>query len=785
VFIADDTGVIVYHNNTAERLLALERPLLGSQLDAILPGSARQALERLRQQPDADTWRQVGELGHGDTPVAMSLMTRQRDGHQYVVLAAVQLAQTGEQVARLRWLEKALDTMQVGVSITDVERTILYVNQAEADMHGYTRPQLVGEHVSIFAPPDLHNPMSPEQLVKVRTWRRESINLRKDGSQFPVEMLSDLVLDDQGQPEGVVSICQDITTRIEAEQALRESEERYALALAGANDGIWDWDVKTGSVFFSQRWAAMLGLTAVEAPTCVEDWYARFHPEDIEELKTALEQHLKGETQHFENEHRMMHADGSYRWMLSRGAAIRDPQGTASRLAGSQTDITDRKVRDPLTRLPNRALFLDHLRSAMGRARRRQGPTLAVMFLDLDRFKVVNDSLGHVVGDHVLVKVARELETCVRPGDTLARLGGDEFTLLVEEISSGDDAIAVASRVLDKLNHSHEVVGHIVFAPASIGIVLFDEHYQSPEEMLQDADTAMYAAKELGGSRFAVFDADMRTDVQRRMQLETELRQAVEHEEFVLHYQPIITLDTQHIVGFEALIRWSHPTRGLLSPLEFISIADETGLIVDIGAWVLLEACRQLARLQQELPPDDHLCMCVNVSPRQFAHPDIVRTIEQVLSEVSIAPECLQLEITESLFIGDAATVQKLWDLRAMGVRVCIDDFGTGYSSLSYLQRLPVDGLKIDRSFIEKLSTDSRTVEMVKTIIKLAADLGLEVIAEGVEKTTEQAQLQRLSCRYMQGYGYSKPLAEDRILPLLQQNRSGAIPDQRSDHTTE
>ncbi len=671
--------------------------------------------------------------------------------------------------SRLRQLEKAVETMQVGVTITDLDGRIVYVNPAEAAMHGYRREELTGQPASIFAPPELRRqPIGRPRLREVRSWRRESLNQRKDGSRFPVEILSDVVTDRSGEPLGLVSICQDITDRRQAESALRESEERYALAVRGANDGIWDWNLETGEIYFSPRWKAMLGHREEEIDATPEEWWRKIHPEDLARTRESLDAHLAGDSDHFQAEYRIAHADGSFRWMLSRGLAERDAHGEARRIAGSQTDITDRQVLDPLTGLPNRALFLDRLASALGRARRKIGAVTGVLFLDLDRFKVVNDSLGHLVGDQLLKRVAATLEGCLRPGDTVARLGGDEFTILLEEIHGPEEALAVAERVHARLEEPYRLGDQEMYTTASIGIALSSDGQERPENLLRDADTAMYRAKSLGRGRHQLFDQDMRERAVAQLQIETDLRRALERRELVVYYQPILSLASDRIIGFEALTRWHHPERGLIMPLEFIAVAEETGLILQIGDWVLREACRQQRSWQQEFPASAELTMSVNLSPKQFNHPDLVKQVRQVLDETGLAPRLLVLEITESAFIeSPEAAIQMIGELRGMGIQVCVDDFGTGYSSLSYLHRFPIDALKIDRSFVSKIPHQGRQTELVQNIIKMAGDLDIEVVAEGVETDAQRDRLRQLDCRYVQGFLFHRPLDSGRVRDLL------------------
>jgi diguanylate cyclase (GGDEF)-like protein/PAS domain S-box-containing protein len=671
-------------------------------------------------------------------------------------------AETAE--ARLQRLEKALDTMQVGVTITDAERRILYVNRAEAEMHGYSKEELFGEKASIFAPKRLHaKPIPPPQLKTICSWQRESVNIRKDGSTYPVEILSDLVTDSQGEPIGIVSISRDITEKKEWEEALRTSEERYALALRGANDGIWDWDLRSDRMVFSDRWKEMLGFEKHQISGDPVEWFSRVHPEDVDRLQRDLDNHLAGLTEHFRNEHRMLHASGDYRWMLSRGLAVRAEGEGPSRIAGSQTDITDRKVHDPLTGLPNRALFLDRLEGALRRARRHRG-TLAVMFLDLDRFKLINDSLGHQAGDQLLTRVARTLESCLRPEDTVARMGGDEFTILLERVNEIDDVVAVADRIRRELGDPIRISDQDVFTSASIGITMSTTGREDPGELLRDADTAMYQAKARSAGRYQIFDSEMRQQAIKQLDLETDMRRALDNDEFRLFYQPIINLTSAEISGFEALIRWRHPTRGLLTPSDFIPTAEETGFILRIGRWVLREACKQLRLWHQEFPGTQSLKMSVNLSPKQFAHPKLIKQIREALDESGLSPNSLQIEITESAFINNVDdAIEMVNMLREMGIMVAIDDFGTGYSSLSFLDRFPIDILKIDRSFVSKIDLGEKQHELVETMIEMADKLGIEVVAEGVETQGQRQRLEDLSCAFMQGFSFSAPAPPEEI----------------------
>jgi diguanylate cyclase (GGDEF)-like protein/PAS domain S-box-containing protein len=574
------------------------------------------------------------------------------------------------------------------------------------------------------------------------------------------------------------------TNTVAALEAARRSEQRYALAAAGSNDGLWDWDVATDTLYCSDRWKLMIGLSPDNTGvSSVDAWLNLVEEDDKQGLWQALRAHLTGQRTHFEHEYRMRHADGSIRWVLCRGIAVRDEAGQALRLAGSQTDITEQRHtrdslaqaarHDPLTDLPNRTLFRELLQRAIAQNTRAPFKSYAVLFIDLDGFKLVNDTHGHVVGDRFLKAIGERLQSQLRPGDALARLGGDEFAVLTENFADTGDVRTIAERLQQALAEPLPVSGLQLRGAASIGIVIGDPKQRSVDAILRDADIAMYRAKAAGRGRYELFDPEMHASDLKRLTFETELRRAVEQNDFTVFYQPIVKLSSGTTTGLEALVRWVRADGRVAPPSEFIAVAEETGLIVQLTYQVLREACHQMAAWQQMFSKP--LELSVNLSPKLFTRPEFIDQVAGAIASSGLLPGTLRLEIPESVLIDHSDVVDHNFErLRRIKVAVLLDNFGSGYASLSYLQRHRVDALKLDKSLVARMGTPDDDVASV--IVKLAGALGMGLIAEGVETAAHAEQLRALDCPHAQGYHFSAPLAASDVTALLAKEFAPALP---------
>jgi len=569
----------------------------------------------------------------------------------------------------------------------------------------------------------------------------------------------------------------------ESHRELQTAFDRFLIASGGQHDGVWDWDIIAGTVDYSPRWKEMLGYANGEIANTPDEWFGLVHPEDRDRMRSLFEANIAGSITPLEHRYRIRHKDGSYRWMLTRGEAIRDDRGAVRRIVGRQTDITDEEdsdeelrtgsLHDPLTRLPNRAMLVDRLRHAFARAQRDPGRPFAVLFFDLDRFKNVNDSLGHLTGDKLLRAIAERVQRACRPSDTVARFGGDEFVIIVENIHDVRGATSAAERIQDEFRVPFDLDGLEVFASISIGIAVWNVNYTRPEDLLRDADTAMYRAKAMGRNSFAVFDEEMHARVVATLKLETDLRRAIARNEFQPYYQPIVSLHDGRIMGFEVLVRWDHPERGILPPGEFIQVAEEMGAVIQIDRWVAEEACRQLRIWQNMFRHTPPLTVSVNISGTQFMQSDLVTRIDHILRKTGLYGKSLTLEVTESVLMENAQyAAEMLEQLRALDINISIDDFGTGYSSLAYLRRFKIDTLKIDYSFVSRMLADEESSQIVKTITTLAGNLGKQTVAEGVETRSQLEALSEFQVNAVQGWFISPPVPADEIAKLLERTAS-------------
>ena len=548
------------------------------------------------------------------------------------------------------------------------------------------------------------------------------------------------------------------------ERQLRESEERYSLATQGSNDGLWDWDIQDKRVYFSPRWKSMLGYTDSTFGTSPLDWFNKIHPADREQVEKRIAQHLNGASSHFESEYRILDAKSEYRWVLCRGQARRDEKGSAHRIAGSQTDITDRKVYNPLTGLPNRILFIDRLEHAMKRAK-PQTKAFGVAVVEIGDVKTIASSLGHVCADRLICEIARKIQGCLAANDTVAHFGNDDFVLLLEEATDGKSAAIAASRLQRELEKPFQVDSQPVYISPHTGITICTSEYIHPEELVRDAYAAMQRAKAEENGRFEIFDRKMRSSAIARLKLEADLRSALENGQFRIHYQPIVCLKTGGLAGLEALVRWQRMGE-LLHPKDFLSTAESTDLLIPLENWVLRESCMQTARWK--LGDGAPLTVNVNLCPKHYSDPNLVNEVRESLQRSGLAPQRLRLEITEGALMNNAESVLKtLSNIRAMNVQLHMDDFGTGYSSLSYLNRFPIKSLKIDQSFVGMLGLCEETLKIVQAIVHLGKNLEMELIAEGIENIMQLRMLQTLKCDYGQGYYFAKPMEPEDVESLI------------------
>ena len=666
---------------------------------------------------------------------------------------------------RLELLEavvvNANDAVVVTASGEAGDQKIVFVNPAFTTMTGYEFDEVVNRHPRLLVGPrtDLETQNRLRAAVERRVPTRvELLQYRKDGSTFWVENSVSPISAGERRVRYIVSVQRDITDRKQSEDALRLSEERLEALLVHTEDIITVLEAD-GTVRYSNPAAGeRLGLTTSANGTSAMELV---HHEDRDVVVAALRSAVmnRGSTERVE--FRLRYADGEWHHVEAFANNCLD-EPSVHGIVVTLHDITERKLfegelsrralHDQLTGLPNRALLLDRLQHALD-ATARSDSTVAVLFMDLDRFKLLNDSMGHHAGDELLGAVAARLQASVRPGDTVARFGGDEFVVLCPEVSGPLQAEVIAERVLAGLEAPFDIGGAEVYAGASIGVSLPGDDSADPASLVRDADAAMYRAKDLGRGRVELFDGEMRARSLKRLRFETELRRATERNEFVVHYQPQVAINDGRLIGMEALVRWQHPELDLVPPGSFIPIAEDNGLIIQIGAWVLREACRW----RVEAPVGDETVIWVNVAARQISHPRLVDVIASALADSGLPASALGVEITESGLMAEDGAIETLRDLKEVGIRIALDDFGTGYSSLGYLTRLPVDTLKVDQSFVARLGGSADAVAVLQAVLGLGRSLGLDVVAEGVETEEQLRTLGAMGCFAAQGFHIARP----------------------------
>lgn len=683
------------------------------------------------------------------------------------------------------YLIQFLDATPIGIAVHDATGELIYINNVGRSLLGTNRyaeseTDRLSESFQIYRA-GTQIPYPVEDLPSIRALAGETsqvsdLEIHRPDRIIPLEVTAIPVFDDQGQVTFTIATFQDVSDRKQAELTLRESEERYRLFAENINDLVCLHDLDGRYLYVSPSCETLMGYRYDEM--IGQDPYTFFHPDDRDRIRQeAHKEVLSGKPTPVT--YRMRQKSGNYIWFETLTKPIMDTKGQVIQLQTTSRDVTERiqvqtklkydALHDSLTGLPNRHLLIERLELAIHRSKRFENYHFAVLFLDLDRFKVINDSLGHLAGDKLLIAIAHKLKVTFREVDLVARLGGDEFVVLLEDVKNIQEATHAVERLFSELKIPTIIEDRRVYTTASIGIVIGSKNYDQASDLLRDADMAMYRAKARGKARYELFDAEMHKQAIKRMHLENDLRRAVDDQEFVLHYQPIVSLVTGYIVGFESLIRWQHPNHGLKYPIEFITTAEEIGLIASLSYWALQTACQQLVKWQASSSNFVHLKISVNLSAKDLQQSDLVEEIDRILAQTQLQANCLTLEITESMLIEDIeSTIVILSQLKEKGIQISIDDFGTGYSSLSYLHRLPIDNLKVDRSFVNQIQEGTKNARIVETIATLSEQLNLVAIAEGIETSQQLKHLQELGYQFGQGYLFSKPLRQDLVEEFLE-----------------
>ena len=779
IFLVNEKGSITLWNSAAEKIFGYSEEEIIGQNASILMGK-RYAARAIR----AGLPKTIKEVLSPVSGQIVQASGRRRDGSEFPLELSGSVWKTNEGLYYTAIIRDITERQKAGESLKESEEKyrdlfenandIIYVHDLQGNfvsvnrtgvrVFGYTSEEISRLNIAqIIAPDNIENARAQiaAKIAGKASTSYEVDCIRKDGRRVSFEVSSRIIFD-HGKPSLIQGIARDITDRKQAEE---ERDRLYNVS----NDLLATIGFDGKLLHINPAWEKALGFTTGEL--LGKSINELTHNDDRQNCLSEIEKLKDGKDVSYES--RLMCEDGSFRWILWSSTPLVDDR--ISYFVGR--NITERKhaeeilqhsaLYDKLTNLPNRSQFMNHLLTAINCYKDDPGLCFAVLFLDLDRFKIINDGLGHLIGDKLLIAISERIKSSLRPGDVVARLGGDEFTILVHNVRQTEDATNVAERIQKQLSRPFKLENYEVFSSASIGIIIADDSHQKPEDFLRDADTAMYRAKESGKARYEIFDGAMHTHNMNLLKMENDLRRAIERSEFKLVYQPILSLDTPEICEFEALIRWEHPEKGVISPDEFIPIAEETGLIISIGEWVLHQSCRQISEWQK-LNGKENLSVSVNLSAKQLMHPNLVKQVREALKITKLSPSCLKLEVTETIVMDNAdLALEVLSELNSLGVLLSTDDFGTGYSSLSYLSDFPFERLKIDRSFIGKMDTDAKSESIVRTIINLAENLKLEVVAEGIENEKQLLRLRELGCHFGQGYLFSKPISAEEVRTLL------------------
>lgn len=780
IFLVNNSGNIILWNRAAEKIFGYkEKEILGKSALLLMGDKyARKATEvGLQKTMEGIIGPLSGKIiqatgkrkDQSEFPLELSgSVWETNDGFFYTAIIrditdrqkANESLKTSEE--RYRDLfENANDT----IYLHDLTGKFISVNQTGERMFGYTREEAVKLNIGQVVAPESLEKAKLQIAAKIAGLPASNYEIdciRKDGKKVSFEVNSRVIYEAE-KPVAIQGIARDISDRKKAEA---ERDRLYNFS----NDLLATIAFDGTLLHINPAWEKILGYQTSEL--LGKSLNDITHDDDQAKNLTEAKKLKKGHSISYES--RLICEDGSFRWISWNATPLASEQ--ISYVVGR--NITERKIAervlehnalfDTLTNLPNRTQFMNHLQKAIQQYEEDSANGFAMLFLDLDRFKIINDGLGHLIGDKLLIAIADRIRAVLRPGDIVARLGGDEFTLLMHNVKHVSDATIVAERIQKHLSNPFKLDNYEVFTSASIGIIVSDETKRTPEDFLRDADSAMYRAKDSGKARYEIFDQAMYTHNMNLLQVETDLRKAIDRNEFRVFYQPIVCLETGELKEFEALIRWEHPQYGLVSPIEFVGIAEETGLIIQIGEWILEEACRQTKVWQKLLPFQENLSISVNLSSKQLMHPSLISQVKNVLEKTKLDPRYLKLEVTESIVMENAETASNvLNELTSLGISISTDDFGTGYSSLSYLHQFPFKRIKIDRSFIGKMDTDVKSEAIVRTILMLAENLGFEVVAEGIENINQLKKLQTLGCAYGQGYLFSKPVSEPDAATLL------------------